>query len=156
QHGPGRRAGARARRRAHRRAPQGGMTVSLRPVPSGMRSTSALRPVPSGMRSTSAGGVELWGGPECSYVRVGTRAVDQIERPGHGARLDGLERVAGLGVRAFRQAVLWERAGDWGWADERVGRLRELHVLPILGLLHHGSGPGQDHLLSPTFVAGLA
>jgi dTDP-4-dehydrorhamnose reductase len=100
--------------------------------------------------------IELWAGAECSFVRVGERVVDQLESTGHGDRIEDIDRVAGLGVRAFRQAVLWETTLDWGWADERVGCLRELDVRPILGLLHHGSGPGRDHLLSPTFVDGLA
>jgi len=30
---------------------------------------------------------------------------------------------------------------NWSWADERLGRLRELGIRPIVGLLHHGSGP---------------
>jgi dTDP-4-dehydrorhamnose reductase len=88
-------------------------------------------------------------------VRIGERIVDQIERTGHGARLDDLDRVASLGVKAFRQAVLWERTHDWGWADERLSRLRELRIRPILGLLHHGSGAGDDHLLADSFVRGL-
>jgi dTDP-4-dehydrorhamnose reductase len=107
--------------------------------------------------------LELWAGAECSVVRVGSRYVDQVERTGHGARVDDLDRLAALGVRAFRQAVLWERtapdssdARDWGWADERLARLRALGVRPIVGLVHHGSGPRYTQLLDPSFVDGLA
>ncbi len=100
--------------------------------------------------------LELWAGAECSVVRVGSKYVDQIERTGHGARLDDLDRVAALGVRAFRQAVLWERTSHFTWADERLQRLRELGMTPILGLLHHGSGPSHTDLLRPSFVSDLA
>jgi dTDP-4-dehydrorhamnose reductase len=109
------------------------------------------------------GGLELWGGAECSVVRVGDRVVDQVERTGHGARADDLNRLAVLGVRAFRQPVLWERTApegleraDWRWADERLARLRGLGVRPIVGLVHHGSGPRSTSLLDPSFVTGLS
>ncbi len=107
--------------------------------------------------------LELWAGAECSVVRVGSGYVDQLERTAHASRLDDLDRLAKLGVRAFRQAVLWERAArgraagyDWGWSDERLQRLRELGVRPIVGLVHHGSGPAHTNLLAPSFAEGLA
>jgi len=52
--------------------------------------------------------------------------------------------------------VLWERAPQWQWADERLGRLRDLGVRPIVGLLHHGSGPPTTSLLDPEFPEKLA
>ena len=90
---------------------------------------------------------ELWAGVECTVNRVGDRYFDQLERGGHARRAGDLSLFARLGVRAFRQPVLWERtapegleSADWSWADERLARLRELKVRPVVGLLHHGSG----------------
>lgn len=107
--------------------------------------------------------LELWGGIECTYNRVGDEYFDQIERSGHAARAGDLDRFAELGIRALRYPVLWERTapdgperGDWSWADERLGRLRDLGIRPILGLVHHGSGPPHTSLIDPDFVSGLA
>lgn len=107
--------------------------------------------------------LELWGGVECTVNRVGDAVLDQVERSGHAARLDDLDRFADLGITALRTPILWERtapvglaAADWRWADARLGRLRELGVRPIVGLVHHGSGPRGTDLLDPGFVAGLA
>jgi dTDP-4-dehydrorhamnose reductase len=108
-------------------------------------------------------GLELWAGAECSVVRIGDRYVDQIEATGHGARIDDLDRLAALGVRAFRQPVLWERTAprdlggaDWAWADARMQRLRALSVRPIVGLVHHGCGPRHTSLVEDSFATGLA
>jgi dTDP-4-dehydrorhamnose reductase len=37
-----------------------------------------------------------------------------------------------------------------------LNRLRELGIEPIVGFVHHGSGPAGTHLLDPAFGAGLA
>jgi dTDP-4-dehydrorhamnose reductase len=57
----------------------------------------------------------------------------------------------------------WERtqpelngACQWAWADERLGILRERGVRPIVGLVHHGSGPRHTRLLDSGFADGLA
>ena len=59
--------------------------------------------------------------------------------------------------------MLWERTAphgletaDWSWPDERLGRLRELGIRPIAGLVHHGSGPRDTNLLDPLFPEKLA
>jgi dTDP-4-dehydrorhamnose reductase len=90
----------------------------------------------------------LWGGVECSVVRIGDQYSDQIRRNGHQERLDDLDRFAALGLKALRFPILWERTApeqarsyDWTWTDERLARLRALGIRPIAGLLHHGSGP---------------
>ena len=41
-------------------------------------------------------------------------------------------------------------------ATSHLQRLRDLDVEPIIGLVHHGSGPAGTHLLDPRFVDGLA
>ena len=109
--------------------------------------------------------LELWGGVEPTVNRVGDRFFDQLERSGHAGPRgeEDLGRFAALGLRALRYPVLWERHApeeptvrDWSWAERRLGRLRELGVRPIVGLVHHGSGPRRTHLLDPGFAAGLA
>src|SRR4051812_2021384 len=86
-----------------------------------------------------------------------------MERNGHATRLSDLALFAGLGIRAIRYPVLWERiapdgfdAIDWSWPDERLRRLRELDVRAIVGLTHHGSGPKRTSLIDPSFATGLA
>jgi dTDP-4-dehydrorhamnose reductase len=96
--------------------------------------------------------IELWGGIECTHNRVGERWFDQLDRTGHADRPGDLDLIAATGIRALRYPVLWERiapdgdlsAADWAWADERLGRLRELEVRPIVGLLHHGNEPSPN------------
>jgi dTDP-4-dehydrorhamnose reductase len=107
--------------------------------------------------------LELWAGVECSVNRVGDRFFDQLEQSGHARRIRDLDRFAELGISALRYPVLWERTApdginraDWSWADERLARLRELKVAPIVGLVHHGSGPRSTSLLDPAFPEKLA
>ena len=102
--------------------------------------------------------MEIWGGPESTLNRVGAHYWDQVERSGHARRPDDLERFASLGVTALRYPVLWERVApwsiecaDWSWSDERLGRMSSLGIRPIVGLLHHGSGPAYTSLLDPDF-----
>jgi dTDP-4-dehydrorhamnose reductase len=107
--------------------------------------------------------LEVWGGLECTVARVGDRYVDQTVLSGHQHRPQDLDDFAALGIKAVRYPVLWERvapegldSADWRWTDERLGRLRELGVRPIAGLLHHGSGPRDTDLAQPDFPAKLA
>src|SRR4051812_22056055 len=107
--------------------------------------------------------IELWGGMECTVNRVGDEYFDQSIRGGHHDRLSDLDLVAGLGVRAVRYPVIWERvaptdlaSADWSWTDERLERLRALGVRPIAGLVHHGSGPRHTSLIDPAFPEQLA
>lgn len=106
---------------------------------------------------------ELWGGVECTVNRVNDRFHNQLQRSGHDSRLSDLERIAELGIRRLRYPVLWELTAprapedcDWEWADMRLVRLRELNVEPIVGLVHHGSGPRYTNLLDPQFPELLA
>jgi dTDP-4-dehydrorhamnose reductase len=107
--------------------------------------------------------LEVWAGVECTVNRVGDQYFDQLERNGHATRLEDLDLFAELGITAIRYPVLWERTApngletaDWSWADERLGRLRELGIRPIVGLVHHGSGPHHTSLIDPAFPEGLA
>jgi dTDP-4-dehydrorhamnose reductase len=94
---------------------------------------------------------------------VGERYSDQMERGGHARRLEDLDLLKWLGARAARYPVLWERTApgdlkdaDWAWPDERLVRLRELGIRPIVGLLHHGSGPRHTSLTDKDFPEKLA
>jgi dTDP-4-dehydrorhamnose reductase len=109
------------------------------------------------------GHVELWGGVECSHNRVQDQYFDQLRRNGHTDRLSDLELFAQMGVRKLRYPVLWEHVAphslsqpDWCWSDERLPQLRQLGIEPIVGLVHHGSGPRYTSLVDDNFAEGLA
>lgn len=91
--------------------------------------------------------VEIWGGVECSVVRIKERIHDQIEYTGHEKRPDDLKLFKELGIRTIRYPLLWEKfaAGKntfFRLHDSRLNLVRQLEITPIAGLLHHGSGPG--------------
>ncbi len=128
-----------------------------------MRATRQGAEPQQARRSDQAGALEVWGGVECTVNRVGDRFIDQLSMNGHAERIEDLDRFAALGLRALRYPLLWERLApdggevrDWSWADARMARLRSLGIRPIVGLVHHGSGPRTTHLLDPAFGAGLA
>src|SRR5687768_1636467 len=107
--------------------------------------------------------LEVWGGVECTVNRVEDRYHNQLQRSGHEWRLSDLERIAELGIRRLRYPVLWELTApqapddlDWWWADQRLARLRDLSIDPIVGLVHHGSGPRYTDLLDERFPELLA
>lgn len=108
-------------------------------------------------------GIALWGGLECTVNRVGDDYFSQLDRNGHATRKEDLELFASLGISAIRYPVLWERtapdgldAADWSWPDERLPLLQSLGVTPIVGLVHHGSGPRYTSLVDPDFAVKLA
>lgn len=103
--------------------------------------------------------MELWGGHECTVNRVGDRYRDQTRLTGHHDRLSDLARFADLGIRKLRYPALWECIApdhpaqrDWSWTDERLAEIGRLGMAPILGLLHHGSGPAYTSLTAENFV----
>ncbi len=113
--------------------------------------------------TTTHPALELWGGLECTVNRVRDNYFSQMDRNGHAERLQDIERFASLGIQAIRYPVLWERtapdgidSADWSWPDERLPALRDLGVRPIVGLVHHGSGPRHTSLVDPRFAEQLA
>jgi dTDP-4-dehydrorhamnose reductase len=104
---------------------------------------------------------EVWAGPECSWLRVGEWLCDQVALTGHARRLQDVDALASLGARAVRYPVVWGRterqdeATDWAWAEARLGRLAELGIRPIVGLLHHGFGPHGADPLDPGWPAAF-
>lgn len=106
---------------------------------------------------------EIWGGLECTVNRILDSYSCQMSKSGHEVRRDDLERFASLGIRAIRYPVLWEKIApnglhdaDWSWPDERLPHLRALGIKPIVGLVHHGSGPRHTSLVDPAFAEHLA
>jgi len=107
--------------------------------------------------------LELWGGVECSVVRVGEDYRNQVVETGHSARLDDIDAIADLGVKAVRYPIVWETVApespdelDFSWHDKRLKRLQERGIKVIAGLVHHGSGPRYTNLLDPRFPDLLA
>ena len=103
--------------------------------------------------------LEVWGGVECSVVRVGDEWRDQVRETGHHRRgVRDIDAAAGLGLRTWRYPVLWERAGsgDAAWHDRQLAALHHRGIRVVAGLVHHGSGPPGTSLLDPGFGEKLA
>lgn len=124
---------------------------------------SMASPMQTNTDQPSFAPLQLWGGLECTVNRVREEYFSQLERNGHHHRSDDIDRFAGLGISAIRYPVLWERTApngldqaDWTWSDERLPALRAAGVAPIVGLVHHGSGPLHTSLVDPEFAPKLA
>jgi dTDP-4-dehydrorhamnose reductase len=107
--------------------------------------------------------LELWGGYECTVNRVRDEWYDQTPRTGHEHRISDLQLFADLGMTELRYPALWERISpehpetrDFRWTDERLPKIRELGMQPIVTLCHHGSGPHYTSLIQDSFAPGLA
>lgn len=107
--------------------------------------------------------LELWGGVECTVVRVRDDYRDQVLETGHSKRMADIDAMAELGVKAVRYPIVWETVSpeapgecDFSWHDTRLNRLRELGIRVIGGLVHHGSGPRYTSLVDPKFPKLLA
>jgi dTDP-4-dehydrorhamnose reductase len=107
--------------------------------------------------------LELWGGVECTVVRIGDEYRNQLLETRHSARIDDLDAIADLGIKAVRYPIVWETVApeapgelDFSWHDRRLNRLRDLGIRVVGGLLHHGSGPRYTNLLDPDFPKKLA
>jgi dTDP-4-dehydrorhamnose reductase len=107
--------------------------------------------------------LELWGGVECSVVRIGDAYRNQLVDTGHSARFADLDLMAELGIRAVRYPILWVTVApetptelDFSWHDKRLEHLRERGIKVIASLVHHGSGPRYTNLLDPKFPDLLA
>jgi dTDP-4-dehydrorhamnose reductase len=108
-------------------------------------------------------GIEYWGGIECSINRVRDEYYDQLDFTGHYHRTDDIERLASLGISRLRYPLLWEiHQQDYQgevnlkWAQRQMERIRSFNIDPIVGLVHHGSGPAFTDLLNDNFAPGLA
>ncbi|MBA2466028.1 MAG: sugar nucleotide-binding protein [Sphingomonas sp.] len=115
------------------------------------------------MDAARQGPLELWGGVECTVVRIGDTYRNQVVETGHSSRITDLDMMARLGVKAVRYPIIWETVApevptelDFSWYDKRLERLRKLGIQVIGGLVHHGSGPRYTNLLDPSFPDLLA
>ena len=109
---------------------------------------------------------EIWGGIESTINRVNDQFFDQLAFSGHYSRQGDIDLVASLGISKLRYPVLWEKHQpalttdiDFSWAGERLAEIRRADITPIVGLLHHGSGPCFTSLLDdrfPDLFAGYA
>lgn len=104
----------------------------------------------------------IWGGIESTINRTGDRFYDQLEMAGFYERRD-IDEIIKLGIKTIRFPLLWEkhqpvRHGkiDWKWATGQLDILRANGVKPIIGLIHHGSGPAYTDLLQNDFPELLA
>ena len=101
---------------------------------------------------------DIWGGIECTINRVGDNYMDQLGLSGYYNREHDLDAIIALGVKTIRFPILWEKHQpsqnndiDWKWATSQLYKLKENGVTPIIGLLHHGSGPSFTNLLEENF-----
>jgi dTDP-4-dehydrorhamnose reductase len=106
---------------------------------------------------------KIWGGIECTINRIGEEYKDQLRYSGHYERTGDLEAISNLGIRTIRYPVLWEKHQpdknkkiNWQWSDRQLSTIRDLGITPVVGLLHHGSGPVFTNLLDPEFPYLLA
>ena len=106
---------------------------------------------------------EVWGGVECTINRVQDVFRDQLIYSGHYKRPGDIERFAELGIKKLRYPLLWEfhqpvanNAIDWKWSEKQLTSIRKKHIKPIVGLVHHGSGPAFTDLTDPDFPGKLA
>ncbi len=103
-------------------------------------------------------GIEIWGGLECTINRVNGLYRDQLEETGHYSRDNDIEALASLGIRCIRYPVLWEKhqpvenkVPDFSWAEQQLLKIKKNKIVPVIGLLHHGSGPQFTSLQDPLF-----
>jgi len=106
---------------------------------------------------------EVWGGIESTINRVGDQYKDQLEYSGHYQRHGDIREFANLGISSIRYPVLWERHQKdkdskitWDWTAGQLKAIRAAGLNPIVGFVHHGSGPPFTHLLDPGFPRLLA
>src|SRR3982751_2749907 len=101
----------------------------------------------------------VWGGIECTINRIGDKYFDQLLYSGHYERETDINEFASLGIKALRYPVLWERHEpykkkriNWTYAERRLNAIRDAGMIPIVGLVHHGSGPAYTNLLADDFA----
>jgi dTDP-4-dehydrorhamnose reductase len=112
------------------------------------------------MASNSNTVLESWAGLECTVNRVGDTFWDQFGHEAAPSYADFLAKSAELNIDALRYAVSWERLtrdpDGWEAVTSDLLTMRAQGIRPIVGLIHHGSGPQTTDLLSSCFAQGLA
>ena len=98
---------------------------------------------------SAASPLELWGGVECTIVRLGDDYRDQVVETGHLRARDDIDRdgrarhqSGALSDPVGRRSLRSARPNSTSPGhDERLAMLRERGIKVIGGLVHHGSGP---------------
>ena len=107
---------------------------------------------------------EIWGGLECTINRIGDDFRNQLDYAGFYERKNDIEEIAQLGIKALRFPVLWEAHQhsspdeeiNWSQTTKDLEKIRNYKITPIVGLLHHGSGPRFTNLKDSRFPEALA
>ena len=102
--------------------------------------------------------IPVWGGIECTINRVENTFYDQLEMNGFYDSDDHIKALISCNVKVVRFPVLWEKHErvlnsqiEWEWAEGQLNLLRNNQIEPIVGLLHHGSGPAFTSLIDEQF-----
>lgn len=99
----------------------------------------------------------MWAGFECTLNRVGERYQDQLLPSERAMRLECMRLLPRLGIKAFRYRIAWEdETTPLSQYEDDMAFFAENGITPILGLVHHGSGPAHTSLLDDNFADGLA
>jgi beta-glucosidase/6-phospho-beta-glucosidase/beta-galactosidase len=113
----------------------------------------------AGLESRPEKPLEIWGGVEYTCNRVHDRYFDQMGMSGHIDRLGDFSQIAELGIKVLRRGLLWEhyeRDKSWNRFDACMKKMTETGIQPIVGLLHHGSGPEHTSLRDEAFPKKFA
>jgi beta-glucosidase/6-phospho-beta-glucosidase/beta-galactosidase len=111
------------------------------------------------MSTISRPPLEIWGGIEYTCNRVHEQYFDQLALSGHAERLDDFDLFAELGIKVLRRGLLWEhfeRDQSWNSADACMERMAQVGIRPIVGIVHHGSGPPHTSLADESLPERLA
>lgn len=106
---------------------------------------------------------EIWGGIECTINRIQNKYRDQLALAGHYDRNDDINHIASLGIKALRYPILWDHHQQkfqqvikCDWTEKQLELIKEHNIVPIGGLVHHGSGPRFTSLHDDRFPYHLA
>jgi dTDP-4-dehydrorhamnose reductase len=107
--------------------------------------------------------LQVWAGIECTINRVKDAYYDQLLYIGHYERTtEDIAALAALGIKTLRYPILWEhhereQSGviDWSFATTALNALDQHGISPIVGLVHHGSGPSWASFYDGSFEDGL-
>src|SRR5205809_5751195 len=115
------------------------------------------------MKKVNDEAIPIWGGIECTINRLQNRFYDQLEMTGFYENPDQINSILKTGVQTLRFPVLWEKHQpikneviDWEWSEKQLNILRTNGICPVVGLLHHGSGPAYTNLLDDNFPSLFA
>jgi dTDP-4-dehydrorhamnose reductase len=87
-----------------------------------------------------------------------------LDYSGHYQRnVKDFQLISSLGIKTLRYPLLWEKfkptAGtqiNWDFATQMLEAMQKHGIKPIVGLVHHGSGPDYVNFFDGSFEEGLA